>query len=127
MWWWHLKGKPSRRIARLFSEATKPDPVPAMVAEVRSLSTGGWDLNGKMRLYAALGVQEYLLVETGERTDEPGLDLYCLRDGQYHRVPGSFHVEADLSAVSVYSEVCGTHLRLQETGHAPLFQWFECR
>ena len=37
----------------------------------------------------------------------------------------AFHVEADLSAVSVFSEVCGTHLRLQETGHAPLFQWFD--
>ena len=102
-----------------------PDPVPAMVVEVRSPSTGGWDLNGKMRLYAALGVQEYLLVETGERTGEPGLDLYCLRDGQYHRVPGSFHVESNRSTVSVFSEVCGTHLRLQETGNAPLFQWFD--
>ena len=103
----------------------EPDPVPAMVVEVKSPSTGGWDLNGKRRLYAALGIQEYLLVETGERTREPKLDLYCLRDGEYHRVPDSLHVEADRSVVSVFSEVCGTHLRLQGTGHAPLFQWLD--
>ena len=103
----------------------QPDPVPAMVVEVKSPSTGGWDLNGKRRLYAALGIQEYLLVETGERTREPKLDLYCLRDGEYHRVPDSVHVESDHSVVSVFSEVCGTHLRLQGTGHAPLFQWLD--
>lgn len=103
----------------------EPDPVPAMVVEVSSPSTGGWDLNGKMRLYAALGIQEYLLVETGERTPEPELDLYCLRDGKYHRVSSSFHVESDRPVVTVFSEVCGTHLRLQGTGHAPLFQWFD--
>ena len=103
----------------------EPDPLPAMVVEVKSPSTGGWELNGKRRLYAALGIQEYLLVETGERTREPKLDLNCLRDGEYHRVPDSLHVESDRSVVSVFSEVCSTYLRLQGTGQAPLFQWLD--
>lgn len=103
----------------------EPDSVPVMVVEVRSPSTGGWDLNGKMRLYAALGVQEYLLVETGERTPEPELDLYYLRDGKYYRVPGSIHVESARPVVTVFSEISGTHLWLQGTGYAPFFQWFD--
>jgi len=56
--------------------------VPALVFEVAA-SSAAYDLNAKKRLYARIGVPEYLVATAYER----GLHWFVLRDGAYVALP----------------------------------------
>ena len=116
-------------------------PVPDLIVEIASPSTAARDWGGKRELYRALGVREYLILDPG-RPDGGALParparltLHRLRDGDYVPVDGG---EVSTSAPSgvagaaevlepVYSEVCGTALRLlrPEPEARVCFQWHE--
>ena len=54
------------------------DALPELVVEVLSYSTEDNDLGEKWRLYAALGIREYLLIDVGEPQEPgPGLPNAC--------------------------------------------------
>lgn len=92
------------------------DPSPDLVVEVVSRTTEAKDFEDDQVLYAALGIPEYLLVETGEFTAEPNLWLFwrAATDGSYHMAESGLAVTA-----------CNTPLRLQPvavSGNMPVFQ-----
>ena len=102
------------------------DALPELVVEVLSYSTEDNDLGGKWRLYAALGIREYLLIDVGEpqEPDAPGesgsperMWLYRL-DAQ-----GVYQLVEDEQPL----RVCGIPIRLQpaEGSEMPYVQWLD--
>ena len=89
------------------------DPPPELVLEILSPSTRNTDLEAKMALYAALDIAEYLILAPGGKPqpDTPAvLWLHRLHpDGRYAEIG---RIRGDAPEQSVFSEVCGTHLRL---------------
>lgn len=86
---------------------------PILVVEVLSPSTVRRDLTKKMRLYAYLGVSEYVvcdvqggLLRAGESA--PQMDIYRLQDRQYE-LSRRFAGEP----ASGWSELCGNYFRLR--------------
>ena len=116
-------------------------PVPDLIVEIASPSTAAWDWGGKRELYKALGVREYLILDAGrpDGGDLPArparLTLYRLRDGDYVQADGGQDPASSPSSADgvaevlepVYSEVCGTSLRLlrPEPEARVCFQWHE--
>ena len=103
------------------------DPVPELVAEMAAPDTWEWDLNGKKRLYAALGVVEYLVCDCGD-FNRPGsggtLLLHRLRDGEYR--PVDHHRALSEPAMPAFrSEVLGTYIRMHLGHRRPRFQWYD--
>lgn len=103
------------------------DPVPELVVEMAAPDTWEWDLNGKKRLYAALGIAEYMVCSFGD-VNLPGVDgkllLYRLLDGEYRLVsPDQTLSEPGVPAFR--SEVFGTRLRMQPGEGKPQFQWYD--
>lgn len=92
------------------------DLAPELVVKVVSRTTEAKDFEDDLALYAALGIPEYLLVETGEFTAEPNLWLFrrAATDGSYHMAESGLAVAA-----------CNTPLRLRlvaVSGNVPVFQ-----
>ena len=116
-------------------------PVPDLIVEIASPSTAARDWGGKRELYKALGVREYLILDAGrpDGGDLPArparLTLYRLRDGDYVQAEGGQDPASSPSGADgaaevlepVYSEVCGTSLRLlrPEPEARVCFQWHE--
>ena len=99
------------------------DALPDLVVEVLSYSTEDNDLEGKWRLYAALGIREYLLIDIGE-PQEPGesgspegMWLYRLD------AKGVYQLVEDEQPL----RVCDTPIRLQpaEGSEMPYVQWLD--
>ena len=128
---------PKSRVLRVDAD----HPVPELIVAIASPGTAARDRGGKRELYRALGVREYLILDPGrpDGGDLPArparLTLYRLRDGDYVRADGgqdpasspSGTDEAGEGLESVYSEVCGTSLRLlrPEPEARVFFQWRE--
>lgn len=103
------------------------DPVPALVAEMAAPHTREWDLNGKRRLYAALGIAEYLMCDFGDvnLSDTGGtLLLYRLQDGKYCAA-AAHPALSEPEAPAFRSEVLGTHIRMRRGHRRPRFQWYD--
>ncbi len=102
------------------------DPVPELVTEVLSPTSEKRDFEDKMALYAALGIAEYLVIESGEPPDPfqgepeipPAIWLYRLESS------GVYRLVADSSESF---RICGTLVRLlqPEAGKMPVFQWWD--
>ena len=103
----------------------KGHPVPLLALDIPSPHTPR-ETDQRMALYAALGIAEYLTVDPGAspHPDAPAvLRLYRRQaDGRYAEVG---HAYGDAPGQSVYSEVCGTHVRLWQSDlrTPPRFQW----
>ena len=107
------------------------EAMPNMVVEVVSPTSVERDRDDKFRLYASLGITEYLLVDLGATDDPPQesnlrLELFRLQDNGTYALKG----EADGGPPyrSVYSQICGTDLRIgPPRGHVsfPVFQWYD--
>ena len=103
---------------------------PVMVIEVVSPTSVERDRDEKFRLYARLGVVEYLLVYLGD-SDIPlesdlRLEMFHLQDD------GSYTLTGEASGGppyrSIHSQVCGTSLRIgppRDKVEVPLFQWYD--
>jgi len=91
------------------------DPAPELVFECLSPTTAEWKLNGKMRLYAALGIKEYLVYDPGGMC-APGsparLLAYRLKDGVYRAIKADPELSAP-ACPAFASAVFGTHIRMQ--------------
>ena len=110
------------------------DPVPELVLKHLS-TTVDWQRNGKLRLYEALGVFEYLVYDPGgmrEPGSPAGLLAHRLEDGAYRAVQSDPNLsEPDLPAIE--SEVFGTHVRIDPQPaqrltpylNGPRFQWYD--
>ncbi|MYA06023.1 MAG: Uma2 family endonuclease [Caldilineaceae bacterium SB0664_bin_22] len=113
------------------------DPVPELAIEIVSPTSRDQDFDDKLRLYAALGIWEYLVCNAGSRPqgDDPGWapDLRLFRqprDGMYEQmdVPDPVRTDdGDFLTITVRSEVCGTELRLHQANPRtlPQFQWWD--
>ena len=102
------------------------DALPELVVEVLSYSTEDNDLGEKWRLYAALGIREYLLIDIGEPNDPEAPEesgspasmwLYRLDANGVYQL-----VKDELSLC-----ICGTPIRLQpaEGSEMPYMQWLD--
>ena len=83
---WTLAEARERTVDERIIHMDGDDPAPELVVEVVSRSTAAKDFEDNLSLYAALGIPEYLLVETGEFKAEPNLWLFRrdATDGAYH-------------------------------------------
>ena len=124
---------PQTRVLRI----AQGDPVPELAVEIVSPTSREQDFDDKLRLYAALGIREYLVCNAGSRPqgDDPGWapDLRIFqqpRDGMYEQMDAPDLVrtdDGDFLTITVRSEVCGTELRLHQANPRTLsqFQWWD--
>ena len=107
------------------------EAIPDMVVEVVSPTSVDRDRNDKFRLYARLGVREYLLVDLGipEQVRQPEdlqLELFRLQDnGGYALAKTTAHGHP---YKSIHSRVCDTSLRIGPPlpgTSLPIFQWYD--
>jgi hypothetical protein len=113
---WTLTEARERTVDERIIHMDGDDPAPELVVEVVSRSTAAKDFEDNLALYAALGIPEYLLVETGEFKATPTLWLFrrAARDGAYHMAESGLAVTA-----------CGTPMRLRPAavpGNVPVLQ-----
>ena len=106
------------------------EEIPVMVIEVVSPTSVERDRDEKFRLYARLGVVEYLLVYLGD-SDIPlesdlRLEMFHLQDNGSYTLTGE--VSGGPPYRSIHSRVCGTSLRIgppRDKVEVPLFQWYD--
>ena len=117
------------RILRFHGDA---DPVPALVVEITSPSTRRKDLGAKRKLYAALGIAEYLVFNCGTSEQDPvHLHVFQLVGDEYIEASRvNDDTGADVQAVPEFeSTACGTRIRLspdpEEGMRVPRFQWYD--
>lgn len=113
---WTLAEARERTVDERIIRMDGGDPAPELVVEVVLRSTEAKDFEDNLSLYAALGIPEYLLVETGEFKTDPSMWL-CRRadtDGTCHMAESGLAVTA-----------CNTPMRLRPAevpGNVPVFQ-----
>ena len=99
-------------------------PTPALAVEIVSPTSDNHDFANKFRLYEALGINEYLLVDTGElgkpgEPDRPAnMILYRLDgEGRYQQVEGN----------PDWFSICDIPVRLQpgDIKNPPYLQWWD--
>jgi len=103
---------------------------PVMVIEVVSPTSVERDRDEKFRLYARLGIVEYLLVYLGD-SDIPlesdlRLEMFRLQDNGTYALTGE--ASGGPPYRSIHSQVCGTSLRIgppRDKVEVPLFQWYD--
>ena len=99
-------------------------PVPVLVAEVLPHSTEDRSQAKKRALYAALGVQEFLLIDPGSPAD--GRDAVRPPSLALHRLQADGRYGPAATGAVVHSVACDTDLRLlpsPDPSMAPVFQW----
>ncbi|MDE0673190.1 MAG: Uma2 family endonuclease [Caldilineaceae bacterium] len=105
------------------------DPPPELVLEILSEGGAQRDLDEKLRLYTDLGVVEYLVYDLGgKRTPGSKVELLVFRltDGAYRRLDPDPAMSASNGDVDAYwSNVFGTHIRMQPDRWRPRFQWYD--
>ncbi|MCY4522940.1 MAG: Uma2 family endonuclease [Caldilineaceae bacterium] len=99
-------------------------PVPELVMEILSPTTRTKDVRGKLRLYADLGIAEYLTCDPG---GEPEPDVPAAL--QFFRLQPDGRYRQDEDAPAYFSTVCDTHVRLwqPDTRRPPRFQWLDAK
>ena len=113
---WTLPAARERTVAERIIRLDRGDPTPEMVLEIVSKSNRDKDFNENLDLYAALGIPEYLVVDTGEFSNIPNLWLYRL-----HETDRDYRLAESARTVTA----CGIPMRLQDAetpGNAPVFQ-----
>ncbi|MCY4520054.1 MAG: Uma2 family endonuclease [Caldilineaceae bacterium] len=113
---WTLVEARERTVEERIIRVDGDDPAPELVVEVVSPTTEAKDFEDNLSLYAALGIPEYLLVDTGEFKTEPHMWLFrrAATDGAYHVAESGLALTA-----------CGTPMRLRPAavpGNVPVFQ-----
>lgn len=113
---WTLTEPRERTVQERIIRMDGGDPAPELVVEVVSRSTEAKDFEDNLSLYAALGIPEYLLVETGEFKTDPSMWLFrrADTDGTYHMAESGLAVTA-----------CNIPMRLrlaEVPGNVPVFQ-----
>ena len=106
------------------------EEIPVMVVEVVSPTSVERDRDEKFRLYARLGIVEYLLVYLGD-ADIPvesdlRLEMFRLQDNGAYTLTGE--ASGGPPYRSIHSRVCGTSLRIgppRDKVEVPLFQWYD--
>ena len=83
---WTLSEARERTVNERIIHMDGDDPAPELVVEVVSRSTEAKDFEDDLSLYAALGIPEYLLIETGEFKTDSNMWLFrrADTDGAYH-------------------------------------------
>ncbi len=113
---WTLTEARERTVEERIIHMEEDDPVPELVVEVVSRTTAAKDFEDNVSLYAALGIPEYLLIDTGEFKTE--LNMWLFRRAETDRTYRTEETGLALTA-------CGTSMRLQPAdvpGNVPLFQ-----
>ena len=113
---WTLREARERTLAERIIRLDGGDPAPELVIEVLSRTNDSKDLHDNRELYAALGIAEYIVVDSGEFSDAPCMWLFRLDD----REPAYRMVERGTTLTA-----CGTDMRLIDApvdGDVPVFQ-----
>ena len=123
-------GQRYRETEDRFVDMRDGEPPPQLAVEILSKSSGHRDLVEKYELYAKLGVEEYWICDVGgmrQRSSPAGLLVYRLSDLGFY-VPITSDSEPPVPAfvdTPVWSEVCGTRVRLQADAYEPRFRWWD--
>lgn len=113
---WTLPEARERTVEERIIRLDEGDPTPEMVLEVVSRSNDDKDFDDNMALYAALGIPEYVIADTGEFSGAPSLWLYHL-DGWKN----SYRMAERGQSITA----CGTRMRIMDApmeGNVPVFQ-----
>ena len=115
------------------------DPPPALALEILSFGGMQRDLEDKLRLYAELGIREYLVYDLGgkrRRRSRRELLMFRLADGAYRQVE-SEPKESGADPDEYWSDVFGAYIRMmpdpreefseepEEYRPTPRFQWWD--
>ncbi len=115
------------------------DPPPALALEILSFGGMQRDLEDKLRLYADLGIREYLVYDLGgkhRRRSPRELLMFQLEDGVYRQIDPE-PKESDADPDEHWSDVFGTYIRMmpdpreafsekpEEYRPTPRFQWWD--
>ena len=111
---WDIPDPPADTGNKRTIRLDRGDPTPSGVVGVLSASTVDKDFNAKWRLYALLGIPEYLIVGIGSKGTGLGFWLYRLDVEGNYRLWGA---EGD-TAPRMECVFCGVHLRLQNLSDA---------
>ena len=114
-------------------------PPPDLALEILSFGGMQRDLEDKLRLYARLGIREYLVYDLGgkrRRRSPRELLMFRLADGAYRQAEPE-PKEADAEPEEYWSDVFGTYIRMmpdpreafseepEERRPTPRFQWWD--
>lgn len=113
---WTLREARERTVAERIIRLDRGDPAPELVFEVLSRTNDSKDFDDNLKLYAALGIPEYIIVDSGEFSDAPCMWLFRLDDKEsaYRMVDRGTTLTA-----------CGTDMRIIDApvdGDVPVFQ-----
>ena len=113
---WTLREARERTVAERIIRLDRGDPAPELVFEVLSRTNDSKDFHDNLDLYAALGIPEYIIVDSGEFSDAPCMWLFRLDDKEsaYRMVERGTSLTA-----------CGTDMRIIDApvdGDVPVFQ-----
>ena len=113
---WTLHEARERTVAERIIRLDRGDPAPELVFEVLSRTNDSKDFHDNLDLYAALGIPEYIIVDSGEFSDAPCMWLFRLDDKEsVYRM-----VDRGTTLTS-----CGTDMRIIDApvdGDVPVFQ-----
>lgn len=113
---WTLREARERTVAERIIRLDRGDPAPELVFEVLSRTNDSKDFHDNLELYAALGIPEYIVVDSGEFSDAPCMWLFRLDDTE----PAYRMVERGTTLTA-----CGTPMRIIDApvdGNVPVFQ-----
>lgn len=113
---WTLREARERTVEERIIRLDRGDPAPELVFEVLSRTNDSKDFHDNLELYAALGIPEYIMVDSGEFSDTPCMWLFRLDD----KATAYRMVERGTTLTA-----CGTDMRIIEApvdGDVPVFQ-----
>lgn len=113
---WTLAEERERTVEERIIRVDRDAPAPELVVEMVSRSSADKDFQDNLSLYGALGIPEYLIVDTGEFKSEPNMWLFRLDEtvGSYRGAESGRTLTA-----------CGVPMRLMDAavaGNVPVFQ-----
>ncbi len=113
---WTLREARERTVAERIIRLDRGDPAPELVFEVLSRTHDSKDFYDNLELYAALGIPEYIIVDSGEFSDAPCMWQFRLDDKE----PAYRMVDRGTTLTA-----CGTDMRIIDApvdGNVPVFQ-----
>ena len=113
---WTLPEARERTVEERIIRLDRGDPAPELVIEVLSRTNDSKDFHDNLELYAALGIPEYIIVDSGEFSEAPCMWLFRLDDKEsvYRMVDRGTTLTA-----------CGISMRIIDApvdGDVPVFQ-----
>ncbi len=113
---WTLREARERTVAERIIRLDRGDPAPELVFEVLLRTHDRKDFHDNLKLYAALGIPEYIIVDSGEFSDAPCMWQFRLDDQE----PAYRMVDRGTTLTA-----CGTGMRIIDApvdGNVPVFQ-----